>query len=150
MKVSALIIGLLAFVAVGLMIFTFVGDLYSPEGLDVMRLFDNKTQSDFNSLQSSVESTSTETNQFGVDLQTYAPGGSNQTLGSSDLTSFDATKAALRSVMETPRVLTIFGSILFSISSAIGISSTLMGFILSAMIISVIMLIIGINFFREL
>jgi hypothetical protein len=141
MKLGSFIIALMAFAAVGLVLFSFVADLYAPDNLDVT--FDEDTQAKFDALDANLKKTKSDTDDFSGELQSYAPGGANASITSPSLTTSDLLVGSLKAIVRMPSVLGIFGNIIISISAALGISSVITGFIIGAVIISIIIIIIS-------
>lgn len=148
MRIQDLIIGLMIFAACGLSIFSFTAQLYNSEtGLNVS--MDSYTQSKFDMLNTNLQATQSQTGQMSNTFQTYAPGGGNQTLSGNTLTASDLATAAWKSLMQLPTLLGIFSGMVGVIGNALGIDASFVGFIIGALIISVILTIIGITFYRE-
>ena len=147
MRLQDIIIGLMVFAAVGLSIFTFAATLYSVDNLNVT--MDSRTQANFDKLNENLKTTQSETSQVSETLQSYAPGGANQTLQSDTLSASDLAVAGWKAVMQVPSVLGIFSGMVITIGNVMGINATLIGFIIGALLISVILTIIGLTFYRE-
>jgi len=148
MRIQDLIIGLMIFAAVGLTVFSFTAQLYdSEQGLNVS--FDAYTQSKFDSFKGNLSSTDAQIKSTNDVLKSYAPGQGNQTLENAELSAAGLATAAWKSVMQIPSVLSIFSSMIGTIGSAIGIDANITGFIIGAILISLILTIIGISFYRE-
>lgn len=148
MRIQDLIIGLMIFAAIGLTIFGFTASLYSVDNLNIT--MDAYTQSQFDKMNQNLNTTQSETSSISSQLQSYAPGGANQTLDQNgELTAAGLATAAWKAVMQIPIVLGIFTTMIMTIGGIVHIDGNIIGFIIGAIIISVILTLIGISFYRE-
>lgn len=147
MRIRDLIIGLMIFATLGLTLFSFTANFYSEDNLNVT--FDENTQSKFDLLRANLATTNRETNEISESFQSYAPGGTNQTLTSDKLDAGDLAISAWKAVMQVPTILGIFANMISFIGSSLNINTTIIGFIIGSLIIGVVLTLIGISFYRE-
>ena len=140
MEIKDLIIALMAFAAIGVITFTFVADLYSEDNLDVT--MNTELQGRFDTMQNKIRETRNSTDQFTEEFQTYAPGGANASIDNPDFTTADLLRSSLKALTNVPTALEIFVGMMTTIASTLGINSAILGFLIGAMVISIIIILV--------
>jgi len=140
MEIKDLIIALMAFAAVGVIVFGFVADFYSVDNLNVE--MDDELNTRFNTMHDKIKTTRNSTDQFTEEFQTYAPGGANASIDNPDLTTADLLKVSLRALTQIPTALGIFTGMITTIASTIGINSAIVGFLIGMLVISIIIILV--------
>ena len=129
------------FAASGLVIFNFVGDFYSEEKLNIS--MDDNTQAKFDQINDNFNSTRSDMDDFTEDFRSYSPGGTNSSVeeNQQDSPTGGLLTGSLKAIVRIPSTLGIFGTMIATIGSTIGIDPIIIGFILSAVVITVIIII---------
>lgn len=146
MQLQGFIIGLMAFVLFSIVTLTFVFDVYDTDNLNVS-LDDSATNNVTYRLYtmqqkvSSYQSNLTTSQQY---MEDRVPGGSEADLPTGEMTEAQLAKASLTAITKIPTYLGIFGSMLLSIFSIVGIGGMdFIWFFGGAIIVIVILLLIG-------
>jgi len=140
MEIKDVIIGLMAFAALGLLIFGFVSTFYSPDNLEVS--MPGKVGEDFNTLYANLNRTRSETDMFTQNLTSYAPGGTNASVVNDQITTSDLLVSSMKALTTIPQTLSIFSHIIITIGNVLGIDSIVVGFIIGSLVVTIIIILI--------